>query len=41
MKPAHHAPYGYGYWKIFDASGNLLLDYYQKQVEDGAGLHGN
>ena len=41
MKPAHHAPYGYGYWKIFDASGNLLLDYYQKQIEDGSGIHGN
>ena len=41
MKPAHHAPYGYGYWKIFDASGNLLLDYYQKQFEDASGTHGN
>ena len=41
MKPAHHAPYGYGYWKIFDASGNLLLDYYQKQIEDASGTHGN
>lgn len=41
MKPAHHAPYGYGYWKIFDASGNLLLDYYQKQLEDASGTHGN
>lgn len=41
MKPAHHAPYGYGYWKIFDASGNLLLDYYQKQIEDASGVHGN
>ena len=41
MKPAHHVPYGYGYWKIFDASGNLLLDYYQKQIEDGSGIHGN
>ena len=41
MKPAHHAPYGYGYWKIFDASGNLLLDYYQKQIEDASGIHGN
>ena len=41
MKPAHHAPYGYGYWKIFDASGNLLLDYYQKQIEDSSGIHGN
>ena len=41
MKPAHHAPYGYGYWKIFDASGNLLLDYYQKQIKDASGTHGN
>ena len=41
MKPAHHAPFGYGYWKIFDASGNLLLDYYQKQIEDSSGIHGN
>lgn len=41
MKPAHHAPYGYGYWKILDASGNLLLDYYQKQVNDASGTHGN
>ena len=41
MKPAHGAPYGYGYWKIFDASGNLILDYYQKQVEDASGIHGN
>lgn len=41
MKPAHHAPYGYGYWKIFDANGNLLLDYYQKQIKDAAGTHGN
>ena len=41
MKPSHHAPYGYGYWKIFDASGNLLLDYYQKQFEDASGTHGN
>lgn len=41
MKPAHHAPYGYGYWKILDASGNLLLDYYQKQVKDAAGTHGS
>lgn len=41
MKPAHHAPYGYGYWKIFDASGNLLLDYYHKQVNDASGTHGN
>ena len=41
MKPAHHAPYGYGYWKIFDANGNLLLDYYQKQIKDASGTHGN
>ena len=41
MKPAYHAPYGYGYWKIFDASGNLLLDYYQKQIKDALGTHGN
>ena len=41
MKPAHHAPYGYGYWKILDASGNLLLDYYQKQVKDASGTHGS
>lgn len=41
MKPAHHAPYGYGYWKILDASGNLLLDYYHKQVNDASGTHGN
>ena len=41
MKPAHHAPYGYGYWKILDASGNLLLDYYQKQVKDAVGTHGS
>lgn len=41
MKPAHHAPYGYGYWKIFDASGNLILDYYQEQIEDASGIHGN
>ena len=41
MKPAHHAPYGYGYWKILDARGNLLLDYYQKQVKDAAGTHGS
>lgn len=41
MKPAHHAPYGYGYIKILDAEGNLLLDYYKKQIEDGSGVHGN
>ena len=41
MKPAHHAPYGYGYLKIFDAEGKLLLDYYQKQITDTAGTHGN
>ena len=41
MKPAYHAPFGYGYWKIFDASGNLLLDYYQKQINDASGTHGN
>ncbi len=41
MKPAHHAPYGYGYLKILDANGNLLLDYYQKQIKDEAGIHGN
>ena len=41
MKPAYHAPYGYGYLKILDASGNLLLDYYQKQITDASGTHGN
>lgn len=41
MKPAHHAPYGYGYIKILDADGNLILDYYQKQIEDGSGVHGD
>lgn len=41
MKPAYHAPYGYGYLKIFDAEGKLLLDYYQKQITDAFGTHGN
>lgn len=41
MKPAYHAPYGYGYLKIFDAEGKLLLDYYQKQITDASGTHGN
>ena len=41
MKPAHHAPYGYGYIKILDKEGNLLLDYYQKQITDASGTHGN
>ena len=41
MKPAYHAPYGYGYWKILDANGNLILDYYQKQITDASGTHGN
>lgn len=41
MKPAYGAPYGYGYLKIYDASGNLLLDYYRHQITDGSGTHGN
>lgn len=41
MKPAYGAPYGYGYVKIYDASGKLLLDYYNKTIEDASGTHGN
>ncbi len=41
MKPAYHGPYGYGYLKILDANGDLLLDYYNKQITDAAGTHGN
>lgn len=41
MKPDHHAPYGYGYIKIYDTAGNLILDYYKKQINDAAGTHGN
>lgn len=41
MKPAYHRPYGYGYLKILDANGDLLLDYYNKQITDAAGTHGN
>ena len=40
MKPSIGAPYGYGYVKVFDASGKLILDYYQKMITDDAGTHG-
>lgn len=41
MKSSAGAPYGYGYVKIYDASGKLILDYYQKMLTDASGTHGN